>query len=416
MSSDSKRPGKALSDADLIATLASLMGEFVKRELGMRISGKISPSTVIESPAPFSRADSKSYLRLVELWNVYRTTTQLDLQERPCPACLETDSTDLFESYDGYGFVECTNCRTWYVPQAADHDQIETFLSSVPEARRLSDTMMTSREATTRDTDRQRFEQYFRMLEPLIEGGGRPRYLDIGCGVGHSLELASEHGWDACGIEISEVAVNAAQSKGRQVVTPSNWNGDGLFQVVSLFESLEHMVDPDPVLADAAKNLDKNGVLMVTVPNVTCFEIALMRERCFHVFGGSENVGHINLFNPSSLATLLARHGLTVMHMDGQYSSDLTQVFSHVAGDRRSVLEVFDEGTTSISVPDSVAVIVNNWGPSVAALERALNRSPIMIALACRTEDQPNVEKHFAKMQQNWSGEMLRELDKLSAT
>lgn len=407
--------GSALSDADLLSMLASFMGEFVKRELSTRIEGELSPTTTIESAAPFSRADSKSYLRLVELWNVYRSSAQLDLCERPCPACLKTECAYLFESYDGYGFVECTNCRTWYVPRAADHDLIEMFLSSVPEARHLSDTMMTSREATTRDSDRQRFDQYFRMLEPLIASDEAPRYLDIGCGVGHSLELATEYGWDAFGVEISEVAVNAAQSRGRRVVTPANWRSDGLFQVVSLFESLEHMVDPDPVLAEAVKNLDENGVLMVTVPNVTCFEIALMRERCFHVFGGSENVGHINLFSPSSLSTLLARHGLTVMHIDGQYSSDLTQVFSHVAGDRRSVLEVFEEGKTSITVPESVAVIVNNWGPSVASIERALNRSPIIVALACREKDCSSIESIFDKMRQNWTREMLRELDALSA-
>ncbi len=188
--------------------------------------------------------------------------------------------------------------------------------------------MMSGRDQLTRDSDRERFGQYFQLLQPLLDGAPQPtRYLDIGCGVGHSVELAAGLGWNARGEELSEVAVATARAQGRNVALPGTRAPGEVYDVISLFETLEHITDPDQVLTDAVGALAPLGIVMITVPNRASFEISVLRERCFHVFGGYEHVGHINLFDSRGIGALLERHGLSLMFTDGQFSSDLGQIF-----------------------------------------------------------------------------------------
>jgi SAM-dependent methyltransferase len=390
-------PFAELSETLLVDNISIFFRELIRRTSKHLVDEEEVPVRQVHMPLPFSRAEGKSYARIVELWNRYRTDTPIETLPRPCPACRSEESDFQFRSYDQYPYHACRRCGTWFVPQMINGHVIDSFLSTVDEARQISEAMMAGRELTTRDSDRQRFGRYFEMLRPLITGrADRLRYLDIGCGVGHSLELATEFGWEASGVESNEVAVATARAKGRNVQRSTHDPIGGPYDVVSLFETLEHLTDPDPVLADVGRLLAPRGVLIITVPNRASFEIALLRNRCFHVFGGSENVGHINLFDVRGIDALLQRHGFTLMFTDGQFGSNLPQVFSNLVVSERSVMDMAATGQLDFTIPELAHRVLNSVGPAFSSLERALKRSPILVAMACRTVDRADLETAFA--------------------
>ena len=402
-----REPFSETSDESIVASLGIFARELLRRTSRAIAHGEEIPVRHQSVPLPVSRAAAADFVRMIKLWVADRDGQQVTAPPRPCPACRSENSDLQFQSFDLYPYHACRDCGTWFVPLVIDDSVFDAYFSRVPEAKRLSGSMMSGRDQLTRDSDRERFGQYFQLLQPLLGGlSHRVRYLDIGSGVGHSVELAAELGWDARGEELNEVAVATARAKGRNVAHPGTREPGAEYDVVSLFETLEHITDPDQVLADAVAALAPLGIVMITVPNRSSFEISVLRERCFHVFGGYEHVGHINLFDPRGIGVLLERHGLSLMFTDGQFGSDLAQVFSYLAASELSTLAVLDTGRLEFPVTESAYQVLNILGPAASSVERALKRSPILIALACRPEARAHLEAAFAGLERRWRDEL----------
>lgn len=402
------------SNTDLLINAHESIRAMIRQAISDTVYNQKTEMVSLSYELPFGRAESKDYFRIVELWNEYKSSKKIRLPSRPCPACQALEGHPLFVSYDSYLYHTCPKCNTWYVPELVDDSVIANFFSVVPEARQISDSMMVGREVQTKESDRQRFSEYFRLTEPLFEvSANSTRYLDIGCGVGHSVELAQELGWNSLGVEVNKPAIETAQNHGRKVIHPDELNNSSEFDLISLFETLEHLTDPDPIIEKAASILAPLGVVVFTIPNRDSFEISILRERSFHVFGGSESVGHINLFNRESLGILLERHGLSLMHTDGQYGSDTFQTFFQMVSSKYSILEVAQEGEIKFDIPEVVHVLLNNIGPAFSLLERTLKRSPILLAIACRDQDKPALQKKFQTIEENRQQEIINQLDKI---
>jgi SAM-dependent methyltransferase len=205
--------------------------------------------------------------------------------------------------------------------------------------------------------------------------------------VGHAVELAGERGMRAMGVEINPVALQVATAHGRRVYHTKDLEQHTTFHLVSMFEALEHVTAPDEVLAIAARRLAPGGILLVTVPNRAAWEISVLRQRSFHVFGGFEGVGHINLFDEHSLSRLFQRHGLRMLFSDGQFSNNPFDVLDAFLRTDRSGADVVAEAQLQLDIPAPAHRILNSIGPYIAILDRLTGRSPILLALACRAAD-----------------------------
>ena len=405
-----KAAASALSDSALLTTFVSSFAELVRRELKRKMGVlPVQPIRKVQLDLPFSRADGREYLRIVKLWNNYCKTNKEHLFSRQCPACGSDASKFIFESYDQYPYHACGNCGTWFVPLRIDESSFEAFRAAVPEAKKISESIMLGRDTISREGDRRRFQQYFEMLTPVLRGRrGAVRYLDIGCGVGHSVELARELGWQAIGVELNETAVETAQKAGRNVVRSLGQAATSQYDIISLFETLEHITDPGTVMRDVSALLAKGGVIMMTLPQRGSFELMILREQSFHIFGGSENVGHINLFDRHGVSTLLERHGLSLMFVDSQFGSDFLKVCSHLAADKHRALDFIDDAHVELSMMEAAYQVLNNIGPALSLLERGFGRSPILITIACRASDREMLRPAFEAIQRAWREEMLR--------
>lgn len=99
------------------------------------------------------------------------------------------------------------------------------------------------------------------------------RVLDVGAGLGELVSSLSNAGYQALGIEPSQLAVEFAREKGLQVI-----EGDiasfalqegqhGTWDAVLLLKVLEHIPNPGEVLEAIKKLLKPDGLIVVQVPN-----------------------------------------------------------------------------------------------------------------------------------------------------
>lgn len=151
--------------------------------------------------------------------------------------------------------------------------------------------------------------------------GRKGRLLDIGIGRGEILIEAKAHGWEVEGVEPSASFAEYAEKRiGVKIWKESIEDAaipDDSFDIVLLGAVLEHLYDPDAVLAKLSKVLTRGGLLFLNVPNERglYFRLGNLYERLrgrdwsvnlaptfspFHIFG----------FSPKSLRKILKKHGL----------------------------------------------------------------------------------------------------------
>lgn len=97
------------------------------------------------------------------------------------------------------------------------------------------------------------------------------KILDIGCGIGNFLELATSKGANAVGLEFNPSAVQEGRAKGRLIHQESiekfaTLNNEAFDLIVS-FQVLEHVTDIRSFVGSALTCLKRGGKFVVGVPN-----------------------------------------------------------------------------------------------------------------------------------------------------
>lgn len=97
------------------------------------------------------------------------------------------------------------------------------------------------------------------------------RVLDIGCGTGNFLIKAKEKAAEVCGLELNEKAVEICRQKGlgvyNELISEHAVKKEGYYDMVCMFQVLEHIYDVKAFLEDSLKTLKKGGTLVIGVPN-----------------------------------------------------------------------------------------------------------------------------------------------------
>jgi SAM-dependent methyltransferase len=135
------------------------------------------------------------------------------------------------------------------------------------------------------------------------------RALDVGCGTGIFLDGMRRWGWEAHGVEPSAVASAYARERLGLPVLTAELESAGypaeFFDVVTLWDVLEHVPDPRRTLSAAWRALRPGGLLALSLPNLESVE-----ARWFgRYWAGWDAPRHLALFPRDVLIRLLRETG-----------------------------------------------------------------------------------------------------------
>jgi SAM-dependent methyltransferase len=371
--------GKAAADA-LAQSFARALEAFEATDPG-------SPRRT-SLPHPFSNLSREQWARSISLWREHGAPLLREVPARPCPTCGGTKSDHIFQSYDAYPYHECMNCRTWFVPLEITHVLFERYFEAVPEARKFGDyTDSQAVETAAVSADRARFDGYYAALKSCLARCGAPvSTLDVGCGVANSLVVATEHGFEAEGIEVNRHAVTLARKLGRQVTFPEEPTRAKAFDAVTMWETLEHISAPLTALQEARERLKLDGLLALSVPNLNAPDIRWMRGDSLQIHGGPAWPGHINLWTPKTLALLLRRAGFEPMYMAGQFSTNLEELAAYSLGEWSGARDYLRIDSPEFELPFAASNLAQSLGPAVISWQEGFAFAPILFVLARRSD------------------------------
>ena len=106
----------------------------------------------------------------------------------------------------------------------------------------------------------------YREVAQLLPSG---RVLDLGCGIGHSFELLAPR--ETVGVDIDEAALSGQQRETVLADMRALPFATGSFASIVSAHSVEHVADPDSVLAEATRVLEPDGVAVWVTPNRLTF-------------------------------------------------------------------------------------------------------------------------------------------------
>jgi 2-polyprenyl-3-methyl-5-hydroxy-6-metoxy-1,4-benzoquinol methylase len=141
-----------------------------------------------------------------------------------------------------------------------------------------------------------------------IRGESAVRVLDFGCGYGEFLAMCSQFGFEAVGIDRS--SARRENSKLAKIFAEiddlkSAPEGATGFHALTLFEVLEHLDEPAPLLQSLSEFLVAGGTMILETPD--CSGVTDLKSRSDYL--KIAPMEHINGFTPQSLRRFSERLG-----------------------------------------------------------------------------------------------------------
>lgn len=141
--------------------------------------------------------------------------------------------------------------------------------------------------------------------------------LDLGCGDGVFLDLLKNKGIEGRGLDISEVAIAKAKSKGLSVEQFDFGSqrlpfADNDFSLAVLLDVLEHLYQPQNILQEARRVA---GEMIVAVPNFNSLSARLQTLLGRVPENNLAKKGHIYWFNFDILRKMLKETGWQIMEI-----------------------------------------------------------------------------------------------------
>lgn len=137
------------------------------------------------------------------------------------------------------------------------------------------------------------------------------RLLDVGCGEGFSMDYFFKQGWEVLGLDYSMEGIRKQNPNLEKFVRQGDIYQqlseleNQKFEVITLFNVLEHVIDPIGILTSMQKLLSSNGVLIIQVPN----DFSLLQNKLFEEGKITRQFwvktpDHLNYFSKDSLNNL----------------------------------------------------------------------------------------------------------------
>ena len=147
---------------------------------------------------------------------------------------------------------------------------------------------------------------FFHLLDKAMGNTSNRRVLDVGCGAGGMMERLQRYG-PTWGIDLSNEMVRQCRVRGFKNVLAASATElpmiDEFFDLVTLFDCLEHIDDDQAALSEARRVLIPRGLLFVSAPAYQF--LYAQNDRLAH---------HKRRYTLSALHSMIHRTGFEVIH------------------------------------------------------------------------------------------------------
>jgi SAM-dependent methyltransferase len=230
-----------------------------------------------------------------------------------CDICQSNKSKSIYCAEDpryntSFTLVKCGKCGLVYSNPRLEKEELEKayddsyYKSITQDEKRI-------------DQEIEKFTERFKLLQKYTQQG---KLLSIGCGLGFDLVAALKLGWEVHGLEVSEFASDFCSKRyGIKISTGSLEDMEfpkDYFNMVTFWDSLEHMLSPHRALEIVNRWLKKDGIVVLRMPNIEGLFPVILRP-----FSGvmgewrhPEPPLHLYEFGKSTISKLLAKTGFNV--------------------------------------------------------------------------------------------------------
>jgi 2-polyprenyl-3-methyl-5-hydroxy-6-metoxy-1,4-benzoquinol methylase len=259
------------------------------------------------------------------------------LSSYPCPVCAAS-STEIRYRVGVFPIVACRSCGMVYVdPRVSNEDLFAIYRSGYFDRGGESGYADYELIAPLRIKT---FARWYGLCKRYLPEG-HAAALDIGCAAGYFLDLLKEEGGRHVeGIELDPRMVAALRQRSYTIsdVPLELFVPSKRYQLITLFDVLEHLPEIDSDFEKLSSMLDDTGIIALVTPNYASLQRKLFGRRWFQ-FKPRE---HIYYFTPRTLTRLAEKHGLTVVHCSpaGQFA-DFNFLYDRLAKYNLPFLKTF---------------------------------------------------------------------------
>ena len=231
-----------------------------------------------------------------------------------CALCGSAERQGLFD-VDGYPIARCPSCTLVQVDADLERRELEQIYDEDYFRGGVYDDYIGEREVRVGAA-----AEATKSLATMVPRG---RLLDVGCGAGFFLEAASRV-YDGTGVELSAFASEYARRElGLRVITGDVVDGalpGEHFDVITLWNTIEHMNDPLEALKAVAR-LSRPGSLLVLSTGDVRGPLARSNLRGWNLMSPPY---HLFFFSPRTIELLLAKTGFQLRRVvyDGVVTTD----------------------------------------------------------------------------------------------
>ncbi len=237
---------------------------------------------------------------------------RLDAARKPVPCNLCGGSqTEPYCPGNGLGLVRCQNCGLVYVSPRPDPNELYALYGETYFHNDESGVVGYSNYIADEGNIRQTANRRLNLLERYVQPG---RMLDVGCAVGFFLDVARQHGWQVEGLDVSNFAVEYARERFGLSTRTGSFTGlefaPDSFDLVTMWDVIEHVPDPKAYIHKAAAVLRSGGVLALATPDIDSLPAKLTGKRWV---GYKLSEEHVYYFSRRTLAQMLNEAGFEVL-------------------------------------------------------------------------------------------------------
>lgn len=227
-----------------------------------------------------------------------------------CNCCGGNNSVLLIEK-SGFEVVRCRSCHLIYVKNPPTDEQRSRLYSF--DAGYHTDL---HREETSRAFHERESIANLKILLKHVSSGS---LLDIGCSTGLFLKAAREIGWSGEGLEYSQDTARIAREENGICVTAGELKSSTFainsFDVVTMWDVLEHVSDPLHTLRLIRDIITPTGWLIVKTPDADGLfpSLSLKLAKLLGYWGHAEPPGHLYQFSTQTLGSMVELAGFEVV-------------------------------------------------------------------------------------------------------